>query len=129
MRMDLLADALTMIKNAEKVGKEEVIIKPISKLLRGVLDIMKREGYVGEYEVIDDGRGGVIKLKLLGKINDCGAIKPRFSVTVDEFEKFEKRFLPAYGFGILILTTSQGIMTHEEAKKKRIGGQLLAYVY
>ncbi len=129
MRMDLLADALTMIKNAEKVGKEEVIIKPISKLLRGVLDIMKREGYVGEYEVIDDGRGGVIKLKLLGKINDCGAIKPRFSVTVDEFEKFEKRFLPAYGFGILILTTSQGIMTHEEAKKKGIGGQLLAYVY
>ena len=47
----------------------------------------------------------------------------------EEFEKFEKRFLPAQDFGILILTTNQGVMTHKEAKERKIGGRLLAYVY
>ena len=126
---DILANALSKIQNAETVGKDDCIIKPVSNLLRKVLDLIRTVGYIGEFEVIDDGRGGVLKLKLIGKINKCGAIKPRFSISKDNFEKFEKRYLPAKGFGVLIVSTTKGIMTHDQAKKLKIGGQLLAYVF
>lgn len=126
---DILADSLIQIKNAEKIGSAQCIIKPISDLLRDVLNVIRAEGYVGEFEVIDNGKGGIIMLNLLGKINKCGAIKPRFSVKKDNFEKFEKRYLPAKGFGMLIVSTTKGIMTNEQAKKQGMGGQLLAYVY
>ena len=66
---------------------------------------------------------------LEGNINKCGVIKPRHAVKKDEFEKFEKRYLPAKNFGILILTTPEGIMTHHDAKERGIGGRLLAYMY
>jgi len=126
---DILADSLIQIKNAEKIGKSQCIIKPISNLLRDVLNLIRAEGYVGEFEVIDNGKGGIIVLSLLGKINKCGAIKPRFSVKRENFEKFEKRYLPAKGFGMLIVSTTKGIMTNEQAKKIGTGGQLLAYIY
>jgi small subunit ribosomal protein S8 len=126
---DILADALTEIKNAEKIGRAQCTIKPVSNLLRSVLSVIRTEGYVGDFEVIDNGRGGVLVLNLLGKINKCGAIKPRFSVKTTNFEKFEKRYLPAKGFGMLIISTTKGIMTNEQAKELGMGGQLLAYVY
>lgn len=128
MQHDLLADALSAIKNAERIGKKECLIKA-SKLIGEVLKVMKNEGYIAEFEFINDGKSGKFRVGLQGKIIDCNVIKPRFSVKVDEIEKFEKRFLPAREFGILIITTSKGIMTHKEAKKNRIGGKLLAYVY
>ena len=127
--VDLLAQALTKIKNAENVGKSECVVRPISKVIREVLNILRLNGYIGEFEVIDDGRGGIVKIQLVGKINNCGAIKPRFSVSKDNFEKFEKRYLPAKDFGILIVSTVKGLMTHMQAKKMGIGGQLIAYVY
>jgi small subunit ribosomal protein S8 len=105
------------------------VIKPASKLIGRVLKVMQDHGYIGEFEFIDDGRSGKFKVKLLGKMNSCGVIRPRYSVKKDEFEKFEKKFLPAKGFGILILTTPLGIMDHEEARKRGVGGRLLAYVY
>ncbi len=80
-------------------------------------------------EHIDNGKSGQFKIKLLGKINKCGAIKPRFSVGGAEFIAWEKRFLPAAELGILLVSTSQGVITHKEAKKKNIGGKLLGYVY
>lgn len=128
MRHDTLADVLSAIKNAERVGKNECIT-PASRLAREVLKVMQREGYIGTFEFIDDGRSGKFRVELKQKINDCNVIKPRYSVSVDEFEKFEKRYLPARDFGVLILTTSKGIMTHKEAKEKGIGGKLLAYVF
>ena len=129
MRHDLLSDTLSQIKNAEAVGKSEVVLKPTSKLVRSVLQIMKDIGYLGDMEYLDDARGGKLKLKLLGKINKTGAIRPRFKVSVFDIEKFEKRYLPARGFGVLIVSTSKGIMTHTECKKLEIGGVLLAFVY
>ncbi|HEX32856.1 MAG TPA: 30S ribosomal protein S8, partial [Candidatus Aenigmarchaeota archaeon] len=59
----------------------------------------------------------------------CGAIKPRFSFSVEDIEKFEKRYLPSKDFGIIVVSTNKGIMTHLEAKQKNLGGILLAYVY
>lgn len=128
MRQDTLADTLSSIKNAERVGKKECVT-PASNLVREVLRVMQEHGYIGIFEFIDDGRSGKFSIKLKGVINDVNVIKPRYSVEVDEFEKYEKRFLPAKGFGILIVSTSKGIMSHEQAKKQHVGGKLLCYIY
>ena len=126
---DSLANVLSDIFNAEKVGKPEVVTKPHSKLIENILNLMKDLGYIGDFEVIDDGKGKIIKINLLGRINKCAVIKPRYSVQKVEFKKFEKRYLPASGFGILIVSTVQGIMTHEKANENGLGGVLLAYCY
>ena len=127
--MDPLANALNHLSNCERVGKKVAYIKPASKLIGRVLKVMQDYGYIGEFEFIEDGRAGIFKVELIGKINKCGAIKPRFPVKKLGYEKFEKRYLPARDFGILIVSTTQGVMSHEEAKKKGLGGRLLAYVY
>ncbi|MBU2589716.1 MAG: 30S ribosomal protein S8 [Nanoarchaeota archaeon] len=126
---DTLATAMSNIQNAEKIGRKEVIIRPYSKMAKKVLEIMQNHHYIGDFEIIEDGKGNFIKINLIGAINKCGVIKPRFSVKKDNFEKFEKRYLPAKDFGIIILSTSQGVLTLEEAKEKVIGGRLIAYIY
>ncbi|MCX6666678.1 MAG: 30S ribosomal protein S8 [Euryarchaeota archaeon] len=129
MLNDPLADALSLMRNAEIKGKGTCTVQPSSKLIGGVLNLLKEKGYIGEFERIDDGKAGVFQVKLLGNINNCGVIKPRYPVKRENLEKWESRYLPARDFGILILTTTQGIVTHAEAKKIGIGGKLLAYVY
>jgi small subunit ribosomal protein S8 len=126
---DPLANMLSQVFNCEKTGKDLCTVKPFSKTMRKVLDIMNENGYVGKYDIIDDGKGGFLKINLLGKINSCGVIKPRFAVLKTDIEKFEKRFLPAKNFGILIISTNKGVMTNKEATKKSLGGRLLAYCY
>ena len=128
MNKDNLADALVAIKNAERVGKKECVT-PASKLIKNVLKILQAKDYIGSFEFIDDGKSGKFRIELKGKIIDCNAIKPRFSVRLDEFEKFEKRFLPARDIGILILSTPKGIIDHKKAKELKTGGKLLAYCY
>lgn len=129
MLNDSLANALSIILNNEKIGKSDCLVKPISKVIKKVLGVMKDNNYVGEFKEIQDGKGNLIKINLLGNINKCGAIKPRYSVKRDGYEKFEKRYLPAKDFGIIFVSTSLGIMTHYDAKKKGLGGRLLAYCY
>ncbi len=129
MQFDTLNDALVKIYNAEQAGKYEVLVSPASKLLGSVLDIMQRSGYVGEYESLDDGRGGSYRVELRGAINRCGVVKPRYSVKRQDYDKWESRYLPAQDFGVLILSTNQGVMNHYDAKDNRIGGRLVAYVY
>ena len=128
MRHDTLADVLSTIKNAERVGKKECIT-PASNIVKEILKVMQKQGYIGVFEFIDDGRSGKLKIELKNKVNDCNVIKPRYSVKVDNYEKWEKRFLPAKDFGILILTTTKGIMSHNEAKSHHVGGKLLGYVF
>ncbi|MHA1485303.1 MAG: 30S ribosomal protein S8 [Candidatus Thorarchaeota archaeon] len=127
--LDPLADAMSSIYNSELVGKPEVVVAPASSLIERVLQVMQSRGYVGEFERIDDGKAGRFRIQLMGRTNKCGVIKPRYPVKRDGFEKYEKRFLPAFNYGILIVTTPNGVMTHEDAKKEGIGGRLLAYVY
>lgn len=129
MKRDIINDTLVAIKNAEAVGKPEVVAGPTSKLLEGVLKIMQQLGYIGEFEYIDDHRGGKFKIKLAHKLNKCGAIKPRFSVKNADYEKWEQRYLPARDFGALIVSTSSGLMTHYDSKAKGLGGRLIAYVF
>lgn len=128
MKHDNLADMFSIIKNTEAVGKKECAV-PASKLIGNILKIMHDAEYIGKIERIGDIDKGKYKVELIGNINNCRVIKPRFYVKHDEFIKWEKRFLPANGIGILLVTTSKGVMEHKEAKKGGLGGQLLGYVY
>jgi len=90
---------------------------------------MQLNGYIGEFEFIDDGRQGKFKVQLMGRINKCGSVKPRFAVKVNEFENWEKKFLPSRNVGIMVVSSSKGVIAHREAQEKNLGGRLLAYVY
>ncbi len=128
MLQNALADVLSTIKNAEKVGKRECVTKA-SKLIKSVLKIIQDHNYIGAFELIDDGKSGRYKIELKGKVIDANVIKPRFSATVDEFEKYEKRYLPAKNIGLLILTTSKGVIDHKKAKELNVGGKLICFIY
>jgi len=129
MLMDPLANALSKIKNYENARKREVVVEPASKLTAKILRVAQHEGFIGEFEFIDDGKAGKFRIALLGKINNCGVIRPRHAVKHDGYEKWEKRYLPAAGFGLLVVSTPKGIMTHSQARKEDMGGRLLAYMY
>ena len=126
---DTLAAALAKISQYEKQGKQESIISPASKSIANVLGIMKEFGYIKGYERIKEGKKEHFKIKLMGKINAAGVIKPRYSVRKDEFEKYEKRYLPSRDMGIMIVSTVEGMVAHDKAKEKKIGGKLIAYCY
>jgi small subunit ribosomal protein S8 len=126
---DPLANVLSQIKNYERIGKNQTQTKNNSKLIKQVLTIMQEKSMIGSYEITEDGKGGIVKINLNGNLNDCGVIKPRYRVKVQDLEKFEKRYLPAMGFGTIIISTNQGLMTHTEAKEKNIGGTLISYAY
>ena len=129
MQHDILSDALSAIKNAKRAGKKEVLIRPTSNLIRDVLKVMQKENYIGEFEFIEDGKGGQFKIEIKKDLNNCNSVRPRFYVKKTEYLKWEKRYLPARGIGILIISTSKGVLSHNEAKEKAVGGTLIAYVY
>ena len=129
MQCDPLNDAMCVMKNAALSGKSECTIQPSSKLIGRVLKVMQDHGYINQFEYIEDGKAGKFRVMLKGAINDCGVIKPRHSVKIADVEKFEARYLPAQDFGVLVMTTTAGVMTQSRAKELGIGGKLLAYVY
>jgi len=129
MQSDPLNDAMCVMKNAALNGKSECIIQPSSKLIGRVLKVMQEHGYISQFEYIEDGKAGKFQVMLKGAINNCGVIKPRYAVKANEIERFEARYLPAQDFGVLILTTTAGVITQDNAKEIGIGGKLLAYVY
>lgn len=127
--MGTLANAFSAMLNSEMRNKRECLISPASKLVGSVLRVLQMHGYVGKFEFIDDGRFGKFDVQLLGRINRCGAIRPRSSCKVEDIEAWEKRFLPSRDLGIIIVSTSNEVISHIDAKKRRLGGRLLAYVY
>lgn len=129
VQKDIVANALSLIYQHDKLGRKEVFIKPISNTIKQILKLMQEEGYLGSYEEIEDGKGNYLKVSLLGRINKCNAIKPRFSIKIVDIIKKERRYLPGSGFGIIIMSTPKGIMTHKKAVENETGGVLLAYCY
>jgi len=125
---DQLANIFSQIMNAERVGKQEVSTKG-SVLVKQCLALLKENGYLTEIKEVKTQQGELLEITLKGTINNCNVIKPRFAVKAYEYEKFEKRYLPAKEFGILLVSTSQGLMTHTAAKEKNLGGRLIAYCY
>lgn len=120
---------MSTIRNAEKVGKHECEIKPSSKLIGRVLKVMRENQYIKEFELVETNRGGKFRVVLNGQINECGVIRPRYAIKMGDMERYESRYLPAQDFGVLILTTTKGVVSHNQAKALGVGGKLLAYVY
>jgi len=127
--MDIIANGLITIFNNELRRKKECLIMPASKILGNVLRVIQMNGYIGEFEFIDDGRTGKFRVQLLGRINKCGAVRPRFPVKSADIEKWEKAYLPSRDIGVLVISTPQGVISHKEVRQRNIGGRLLAYVY
>merc|ERR1712000_515199 len=119
VRMSTLADALKSISNAEKRGKRQVLIRPSSKVILRFLSVMQKHGYIGEFEEVDDHRAGKIVVYLNGRINKCGVISPRFDVSIKDMEKWQNNLLPSRQFGHVVFTTSSGIISHEECRKRQ----------
>ena len=126
---NIIANLFTTLYNSDDRRKKDCVILPTSKLAVDVLKTLKDEGYIGEFEYIEDNRGGKFKIQLLAKISKCGAISPRFKVKRNEYNQWEQQFLPSFNRGMLLVTTNQGVMSHKEAVDKNIGGFLIGYVY
>jgi small subunit ribosomal protein S8 len=124
MSQDKISDALNQMMNALRAEKDSVVVHAHSKLLLSILALAKLKGYVKNYKT--EGNSVTIEF---AKLNGCNAIKPRYFVKVVDIEKYAKRYLPAKEIGMLIVSTSKGIMTHQTAQEKKIGGSLLAYFY
>jgi len=126
---NVLANLFASLQNAEIRRKKECMVIPASNLAREVLKVLQKRGYIGESEFIEDGVGGKLRVQLLGKINKCGVISPRFPVRSLKIVDWEHRYLPAVGVGTLIISTPEGIMSHVEAQEKKLGGRLVGFVY
>ncbi len=125
----VLPNLFATIYNNEIRNKKECLVIPSSKLASEVLRTMQKHKYIGEFEFIDDGLLGKLRIQLLGRINRCGVVSPRFAVKKDGYTRWERQNLPAVGVGILIVSTPNGVMSHIEAQGKDMGGRLLGYVY
>jgi len=124
MSQDIVADALNQIMNAKRASKSSADIKRYSKVLLGILAIGKLKGYIKDYKT----KGTDLSIEF-GKLNACRAIKPRYVVRAKTIDKYVRRYLPARDMGIIIVSTSQGLMTHQTALGKNIGGSVIAYFY
>ncbi len=126
MSQDIIADALNMMRNAKRAGKEIVKVNRISKLLIEILKIMKQKKIIKKYKI--DLKNKFLEITL-GDFIECRAIKPRFTVKQDQIEKYKRRYLPARNIGTIIISTNKGLLTHEVALEEKIGGSLIAYFY
>jgi len=86
-------------------------------------------GYIGAFEIVDDHRSGKIVVELMGRINKCGVVSPRFDIKLADIEKEINNLLPSRQFGHIVLTTSVGIIDHDAARKKKSGGKVLGFFY
>ena len=132
--IDPIADMLTRIRNANSVEKESVEI-PASNLKKAILDILKLEGYISDYKVIEDGKQGVLKVTMKYKGDRRNTQKVitgivRVSKTGRRiYVKAEEIPLVKGGMGIAIVSTSKGVLTDKQAREIGVGGELLCYVW
>lgn len=122
--MKTITDVLNRIMNAKRAGKISCET-PSSNLLISVLEVMKQNEYVN-YKLNKETKKVLIEFI---KLNECRVISPRFYVKYNELGKYIKRFLPSRSLGIIIISTSKGLLTHKEAEEKKLGGALIAYCY
>ena len=127
---DSIADLLTRIRNANKMHHEKVSI-PSSTLKLNILKVLKEEGFIADYVVIEDKKQNVIEVTLKYNNNEA-VIKGLRRISKPGLRKYtDVENLPKvlHGLGIAIISTSKGVMTDSEARKQKIGGEVLAYVW
>ena len=128
---DPIADMLTRIRNANTVGHETVEI-PASKMKKSIAEILKEEGYIEDFDIIDDNKQGIIKITM-----KYGANKEK---VITGIKKISKPGLKVYakandvprvlgGLGITIISTSKGVVSDKEARKMGVGGEVICYVW
>lgn len=128
---DPIADMLTRIRNANMVRHESLEV-PASNIKREIAEILKREGFIRDMEVIDDNKQGIIRIFL--------KYGPKQERVITGLKRISKPGLRVYaksqeiprvlgGLGIAIVSTSKGLMTDKDARKQQVGGEVLAYVW
>lgn len=128
---DPIADMLTRIRNANMVRHEKLEL-PASKIKTDVAEILKREGFIRDVELIEDNKQGIIRIFLKYGSNNERVITGLKRISKPGLRVYAKtgevpRVLN--GLGIAIVSTSQGVVTDKEARAKKIGGEVLAYVW
>lgn len=130
MMTDPIADMLTRIRNANQ-AKHQTVEMPASRIKLEILNVLKNEGYIAEYEKIEDGKQGVIKvtLKYADKERVIKGIKRISKPGLRVYAKSEELPKVLNGLGIAIISTSNGVMTDREARKQKLGGEVIAFVW
>jgi len=132
MIYDPISDLLTRLRNGVRAKHDHVIIEPLSKIKLGILEILKKEGFIENYKVISEERGG--KCEVILKYDESG------TPIISDLQRVSKPSRRVYvsknkipwvrnGLGIAIVSTSQGLMTDREARRKGVGGELLLMVW
>ena len=128
---DAIADMLTRIRNANTAKHESVDI-PASKIKKAIADILVDEGYIKNYQIIEDGKQGIIRVTLKygpGKKKIIQGIRRVSKPGLRKYSTCEEMPSVLRGLGIAIVSTSKGIMTGKNAKKENVGGEILAFVW
>lgn len=128
---DPIADMLTRIRNANQM-KHKTVNVPASKLKTEILSVLKKEGYIVDFELVNDGVQGTIKVQLKYLENEERVVRGLKKISKPGLRVYAKTVdLPRVlnGLGIAVISTSQGIMTDKEARRLKIGGEVLAYVW
>ncbi|MBE6671959.1 MAG: 30S ribosomal protein S8 [Ruminococcaceae bacterium] len=127
---DVIADMLTRIRNANN-AKHETVDVPASNMKKSIADILVAEGYVKGYQVIEDGKQGIIRitLKYVGKQKAIQGLRRVSKPGLRIYSNCEDMPKVMNGLGIAIVSTSKGIMTDKQARKANVGGEILAFVW
>ena len=127
---DVIADMLTRIRNASN-AKHKTVDIPASNMKKSIADILVEEGYIKGYEIVDDGKQGIIRvtLKYLGKTKVIRGLKRVSKPGLRIYAGYEEMPKVMNGLGIAIVSTSKGLMTDKKARELKIGGEVLAFVW
>ena len=128
---DPIADYLTRVRNANSVMKETVEI-PASNVKKGLTEILKSEGFIKDYEYVEDGKQGVIRIYLKYTPNKEKVISGLKRISKPGLRVYAQRDeIPKVlgGLGIAIISTSKGIMTDKDARKEMVGGEVICYIW
>jgi small subunit ribosomal protein S8 len=128
---DPIADMLTRIRNANMV-KHEKLELPASKMKKEIADILKREGYVSDYEFVEDNKQGILRIFLKYGMNEDRVITGIKRISKPGLRVYAKaNEVPRVlnGLGIAIVSTSKGVLSDKEARSQAVGGEVLAYVW
>lgn len=127
---DTIADFLTRIRNANMVYSPKVEA-PSSKMKKVIAEILKEEGYIKDYEIIDDGKQGIIRIymKYIGKERVITGIKRISKPGLRVYARKDNIPKVLGGLGLAIISTSKGVMTDKKARKLGVGGEVICYVW
>ena len=127
---DVIADMLTRIRNASN-AKHETVDIPASNMKKSIADILVKEGYVKGYNIVEDGKQGIIRvtLKYNGKDKAIKGLRRVSKPGLRIYASCEDMPRVMNGLGIAIVSTSKGIMTDKQARKENVGGEVIAFVW